>query len=247
MATNTPILDKSSLYVDGLDITWLSTGTFQIGAGAVRDSTNTNDMILSSPYVVGLGTKGVGGLDSGALTPSTWYAIYIVGDSTKNTRSKAVISLNSTLPASPGGFDMYRRIGWCRTDTGAGGTIGLIKTYVIGVSRTRYYAYDVPVPALINGNATAVTAVDISASVPNVSPNGTLVNFDATYLPVAAGNVALLTIANTATYSNRVGSGVAAAQVTNIQAPIVGQTVRYKVSASGDSFNLVTLGFFDYI
>jgi hypothetical protein len=52
-----------------------------IAAGAARDSTNQDDIVLLAPVVVNSAVVGVNGLDTGVLAASTTYYLYIIGDS----------------------------------------------------------------------------------------------------------------------------------------------------------------------
>lgn len=57
---------------------------------------------------------GAGGLDTGALAASTWYAVFLIvkDDGTQST----LCSLSATAPTLPSGYTYFVRVGWIRTD-----------------------------------------------------------------------------------------------------------------------------------
>ncbi len=57
------------------------------------------------------GLSGVaGGLDSGSLSNSTWYAVFVITNN-QGTQVAALLSL-ATAPALPAGYTHFRRVGW---------------------------------------------------------------------------------------------------------------------------------------
>ncbi|MFQ6333196.1 hypothetical protein [Methylophilus sp. 3sh_L] len=80
------------------------------GAGDYLLTSNWNDTL-------NLTIPGAGGLDTGAVTTSTWYYIFGI---TKDDGTKAFLgSLSSTAPTLPAGFTKWARIGSLRTDATA--------------------------------------------------------------------------------------------------------------------------------
>jgi len=70
-------------------------------------------------------TAGAGGLDAGggALAANTWYALYVIYDST-GSLTAGMFSTNFVKPVTmPGTYDKYRRVGFVRTD----GTNAILK------------------------------------------------------------------------------------------------------------------------
>ncbi|GAB6127295.1 hypothetical protein [Humidesulfovibrio idahonensis] len=57
---------------------------------------------------------GAGGLDTGAIAASTWYAVFIIAKEDGTTA--LLLSLSATAPTMPLGYTYKARIGWIRTD-----------------------------------------------------------------------------------------------------------------------------------
>lgn len=245
MTVEVPIVNAPNLYVDDLGIIWGSNTTLEVEAGACRDSTNVNDIIISDDVVLNAATNGVNGLDNGALAASTMYAVYALGDSTQNNDAGVILSLSDSAPAIPVGYDMYRRIGWALTD----GSAHFLLFYQEGSDKTRSYWYDVGISELSGGSATSFTDINLASSVPPINGH---VNFIATFTPDGATEVAEFLPGGSMASNGivRLGCGVAAAQVANVVVPCVViddvATVQYKV-ASGDTLTLLTAGYVDYL
>lgn len=244
MATpNTPIVNAGLKYVNGLNLTWSAAKVITIGAGAARDSTNTNDIVVSSTLTNTGTVVGVNGVDVAALVLSSMYAVYVIADSTGHYATASLLSLNATTPTLPFGYDMFRRVGWVLTDASA----NILLFWQVGSGQTRDIWYDVAISELSAGTSTTYAAIDLATSVP---PIVTEVFMVATYTPNSATNVAhILPSGSSATNGVvRLGGGVAAAQVSNIVVPVqllAGvANIQYKVQAS-DTLSLLTAGFKD--
>ena len=61
-------------------------------------------------------TSGAGGLDTGSEASSTWYHIYLIGDSRDVSPIAGLISLSTLIPLTPVGYDVCRRIGSVRNN-----------------------------------------------------------------------------------------------------------------------------------
>ena len=242
---NTPIVNAGVKYVNGLTLTRTAAKTMSVAAGAARDSSNTNDIILDALVSINGLFVGANGVDVAVLAASSLYAVYLIGDSTNYESTAALLSLSATAPNLPGGYDMYRRIGWVRTD----GSSNLLQFWQYGLDQTRMYYYDVGISELSGGAATTFTAIDLATSVP---PTATEVLFDVTFTPDGATEVAeFLPFGSAATSGMvRFGYGVAAAQVGMVTVPCQLDAgvpkVLYKVAA-GDTLTLLTSGFKDFL
>ncbi len=244
MATpNTPIVNAGLKYVNGLNLTWSAAKVITIGAGAARDSTNTNDIVVSSTLTNTGTVVGVNGVDVAALVLSSMYAVYVIADSTGHYATASLLSLNATTPTLPFGYDMFRRVGWVLTDASA----NILLFWQVGSGQTRDIWYDVAISELSAGTSTTYAAIDLATSVPPIVTEAFMV---ATYTPNSATNVAhILPSGSSATNGVvRLGGGVAAAQVSNIVVPVqllAGvANIQYKVQAS-DTLSLLTAGFKD--
>lgn len=76
-----PMVNAGSLYVNGLQMAWGTNTTITVNAGAARDASNQDDIILPSSVTVNAAVNGINGLDTGSLAASTFYAVYLVGSS----------------------------------------------------------------------------------------------------------------------------------------------------------------------
>ena len=143
----TPIVNLGNLYINGQRLTWLSTTTFSVGAGQVRDSTDTVDIIMgASQYTnssaesdsnptsvavtVSVGVTGAGGIDVSTVTASSMYSVFAIGNSAGFLPGSVVISLVAPnaaphLPTSVAfngqtySYDCYRYIGSVSIDSGS--------------------------------------------------------------------------------------------------------------------------------
>jgi len=242
---NTPIVNAGVKYVNGLELTKTAAKIISIGAGAARNSTDLNDIVLDALVSINGATVGAGGVDVAALVASSFYAVYIVGDSTKYAATTGLLSLSGTTPNLPGNYDMYRRIGWVLTD----GSANILQFWQYGEGQERIYYYDVGISELSAGSSATFAEINLATSVP---PIATQVLFDVTYTPNGATDVAEFLPFGSAATSGfiRFGTGVAGAQVDTVTVPCRLDAgvpkVLYKVTA-GDTLTLLTVGFTDFL
>ena len=117
---NTPVVNDGLLYVNGCNLSWVSTTAISVSAGQVRDSSNINDIVISSACSVSISSSGVvNALDTGTIAASTMYNVYAIGDSTGFRTNGCLLSLSASQPTLPFGYDMYRRIGAISIDSGS--------------------------------------------------------------------------------------------------------------------------------
>ncbi len=246
MAVETPVVNAPNLYVDSLQLAYSTTTALTMAAGQARNSSNVNDIILSSGVTINSAVVGeINGLDQGTFAASTFYAVYAVGDSTQNNTPGGLLSTSFSAPQLPVGYDMYRRVGAILTD----GSVHILKFYQYGTDKTRQMWYDVAISELSGGSATSFTAVDLATSVPPIATN---VIMQVVFTPDGATEVAeFLPYGSTA--SNGIvifGCGVAAAQQGQVEIPCAlnssAPSILYKV-ASGDTLSLSTAGYYDYL
>jgi len=181
MSISLPIVNAPSLYVNNLELTWATATTLGVAAGRARNSTNENDIILSSAVVINGAATGYNGLDTGSLANNTLYAIMVIGDSNQTNAAGAMISTSATAPTLPSGYDMFRVIGYTRTDGSAEFLLG----YWSGSANERLFIYDAPIATSITaGAATTATAVTLATFVPAVANLPVYINYAMT--PAAA-------------------------------------------------------------
>lgn len=242
---NSPIVNAGIKYVNGLGIAKTAAKVISMAAGAARNSTDENDITLSSSVSINGATVGANGVDVAVLTTSSFYAVYVIGDSTDYQATAGLLSLNTTTPSLPLGYDMYRRVGWVLTD----GSSNILQFWQYGSGQSRTYYYDVGISELSGGTSTTFAAIDLATSVP---PIVTEVLFDIAFTPDGATELAeFLPFGSSASNGIvRFGTGVAGAQVGSITVPCQLDSgipkVLYKVAA-GDSLTLLTVGYNDFM
>lgn len=89
-----------------------------IAAGQVASDDNTTMMILSA-FKKTLGSwqagTGNGALDAGVLSPSTWYNVFVI-ENTTGSVVDILMSVSATAPTLPSGYTKKRRIGSIATN-----------------------------------------------------------------------------------------------------------------------------------
>lgn len=243
MTVLTPIVNAPNLYVNGLDLAQGNTTTWRVSPGIARDSTNTNDLALGDSTLINIAVNGLNGLDTGTVAASTLYAIYIIGDSSNYHPTGCIMSLSITAPVLPFGYDMFRRIGWGRTN-GSSLTTTIFQT---GRGMYRTYTLYAPVNVLTNGAATTSTAVSLLNSAPPANGGG-LAIFEVVYTPASATNIATFGAQNSSSTIQRFGTGVAGAQYGQVTVPYFGSPTPqffYKVTNGSDTLTVNLVGYAD--
>lgn len=115
----TPIVNAGSKYLNGFDLAFSDEDSLAFTVGQCRDSTNTNDILVSSPLLIEALVVGAGGIDQGIIQDDEVYAVYVVADSTGYKQPAGLFSLSATNPVLPYGYDMFRRISWVLTTSGS--------------------------------------------------------------------------------------------------------------------------------
>lgn len=256
-----PMVNAGLLYVNGLQLTNDATTpntVFNVAAGACRDSTNINDIVISSSVAVSTARVGVRGLDVGAIAASSLYAVYAIGSSANQLGNgqpysaypgTVVISADFTKPVLPFGYDMYRRIGTIATDGSSN-----IRTFAqAGAGSVRTMWYGSPVATSITaGASTTYVAVGLNAVSAVVPGQVCTVHLDITLTPQAAGNKVTLkpVTAGTSTNFASLSGDVAAAAHNDMLSCVTGvvagvSNLSYKVSNAGDAVAISVRGFED--
>ena len=188
MSVAIPMVNATYLYIDGLQLAWISTTVIDIFSGTCRDGTNVNDITLSAATTsVTTTVQGAGGIDTGTVAASTLYAVYAIDSSLGAAPGSAIYSLNQNEPVLPLGYDMSRRIGFVLTD-GSSDFLKFDQTgNANGISCVRRMWYDAGIPVLNAGSSATFADVDCSASMPAIQ---TTVVFNAVLTPTGNGNTA---------------------------------------------------------
>jgi len=146
----------------GLLITVSANARVDVGVGLARDSTDVMDLELTSADSALITSSGAGGLDTGSEAADTWYAIHIIGDTSGVNSEDLLLSLSSTAPTMPSGYDVFRHIGWTRNSSSS-------HFHRYREVREGWVQYDISRNTgrvLNGGTATIYTDVDTSDLVP---------------------------------------------------------------------------------
>lgn len=175
-----PIVNQPSLYMNGLlisnDATTPNT-KLDVAPGVCRDSNNMIDMNLgnylgitgygpaNAVTVINFAINGANGLDKGAIAASTFYYVFVIGDSSGKQPYAAMASASATAPVLPFGYDSLRMIGCCLTDSSS----HLLAYYVSGAGANKYFQWDAPIAVTVTASGTSATysAMDFSTGVPS--------------------------------------------------------------------------------
>lgn len=240
MTVNLPIVNAPYLDVDGLQLARTGNTAATMAPGRARNSTNENDIILLALATLNAATNGLNGLDTGSLAASTMYAVYVVGDSTQNNPAGMVLSANLTTPLLPVGYDMFRLIGYLRTD----GSTHFLAGYWSGLANERTFVYDVPLATAVTaGSSGTYAAVDLTGMVPPVQ--NVLARIETNWTANAAGDTMALQPLNatgdTVKYIATVAGATAHTLVREyVQAQLTSGApkINYKVSAGSVALNV---------
>lgn len=240
MSINLPVVNAPYLDVYGLEIAIASTTTATVQSGRARNSSNENDITLDAAVTLNAAANGINGLDTGSLANATLYSLYAVGDSSFNNDPGVVLSASASQPLLPVGYDMYRKIGYLRTD----GSAHFLAGYWSGSRNERTFTYDVPLATAITaGSSATYAAVTLTTFVPSV--DNVLVNLEINWTANAAGDTLALqpfnAVGDTAKYIAGVAGASAHTLVREYLLAQLGSSVpkmNYKVSAGTVALNV---------
>lgn len=268
MTQSTPVVNGGIKYIYGLQMSYTSTSTITVQAGRVRDQFNVNDIVVGyapnvaasqtgeatvPPYpapvatVVSTAFNGAGGLDTGTVAASTFYAVWAIGDSFNNNPGSIILSLSSVVPQYPMGYNTSRRIGYILTD----GSKNILKFWQFGNGDMRDMWYDVGIAAPTTAGSTSYAAIALGASVP---PIKTEVFLQVAYTANSATDIAsFIPFGSTATNGIQIfGYGVAAEQqgmltiITELNTTPA-PAFQYKTTSASDTLVLTVAGYRDYL
>lgn len=238
---NQPIVNAGELYLTGLGLSNDATTPDEIvniAIGQARDSTNVNDIVVSTAVSARNTVSGAGGLDTGTVAADTFYAVYVIADSTGYNSPTGLLSLSATAPVIPGGYDMFRRVGYVLTDATSDNLV--FDQRGAGKDRAMYYRASIATDITAGSSAT-FAAVDVSDSIPLASTTGI---FKLTFTPTGANDEAALRSGDSAIDEGQaVMNGVAAGVVTigMLTCPVgttLASGVDYKVTGASTAINV---------
>lgn len=154
-----------TLFVEGLKMVFNTVAIVDIEPGSCRDSADTFNIISTGTLSADLSVSGAGGLDTGVEAIDTWYALYLIADTTGINSPAALLSISGTSPTLPAGYDVFRRVGWVRNNSAG----NIIKFNQGGSDHDRTIIYDADLSALqilVNGSAITWTAISAATLMP---------------------------------------------------------------------------------
>jgi hypothetical protein len=211
---------KTPLYLFGLipdNSATTPTTQLVVNIGVCSDSNGTIDMVSESKITIDATVQGVNGIDNtNTLTASSLYYVYLLGDSSKNFPTAAIISLNDDGPLMPYGYDCWRLIGIKIT----GGASTFLTTYTLGQYSNRTFVYDAPISVVSATAKAAFTAVSLNQI---VAPIGTpIVNFRVSFTPAATADKLILRPTGSsavAGYATLTGEVISIAKLADLTCP----------------------------
>jgi|WetSurMetagenome_2_1015567.scaffolds.fasta_scaffold32677_1 hypothetical protein len=238
-----PMVNLGNLYIQKLQLTNTSTTVTAIAAGQARNSTNINDIVVSAALAVSTAVNGANGLDTGTVANSTFYSVFVVGDSTGYNASCGLYSLSATAPTLPAGYDMFRRIGYVLTD----GSAHILPFLQRGNGLDREMWYSTIIASTItNGSSSTFAAADFSGSVP---PQATDIIMLTAFTPTAASNTLNLKATGVTSTNGQIiisGDVAAVLHTSVVRCPCnVAASVDYKVT--GTTVALSTIAYVDQL
>jgi hypothetical protein len=238
-----PVRNLGSLYVNNLEITWLTATTLSMAAGQARDSTNVFDIQLTEAVTINAAVDGANGLDQGALANSTWYAVHLIGSSYNYAEPAAMLSTSRTAPLMPQNYDIFRQIGWMLTS----GAAALLKVVIYGNGNVREYFWDAPITELNAQGSATYAAIDMASAIP---PTSKIAYLNWKLVPATAGNLTKLRATGSASTTNIELTGSVAAQPNAGQIVMntnSAQSIDYINASASDDLSIIVTGFKDFI
>lgn len=108
-----PVVNGLIITNDGTSPTTKLNATFD--SAFITDANDKPYKIAGQTLSLTMGTTGIGGLDTGTGTVSTWYNIWLITD---GVTPGLIMSLSATSPVLPSGYTGRMRIGTWRIDSG---------------------------------------------------------------------------------------------------------------------------------
>lgn len=97
-------------YIHGLKLEFISSSVITIKPGVCINSLSDSYIISTNDITVDISQSGLNGLDTGTLSGSSFYYLFVVYNPTTDTIG-GLFSISSTNPTLPSGFSKFRLIG----------------------------------------------------------------------------------------------------------------------------------------
>jgi hypothetical protein len=240
--SNTQIVNQPYLYVDRLSLSWASTTTLSGTAGAARDSTNVYDIQISSTTTINSAINGANGLDTGDMVADTYYAVYVIGDTTNTNPGAYLLSTSQTEPTLPYGYDVFRRIGQTKTD----GASHFLLFWQSGGGNQKKYFWDQFFDTGTSTGTTTFTQVFLNVLVP---PSADVAIMLCGIVPNVNGDAIFLRRTGSTTNSSHIfvtGPSTTGQSSNIFEMPVDSeQSIEYKTSSASDTPIIIVAGFID--
>jgi hypothetical protein len=239
------IVNDGLLYINELNLSWLSNTTASLAAGQARDTTNVFDIILPSSVTLNIAVNGVNGLDTGTVAATTFYYVHLILDPTNRNPVGALISKSLTAPTLPAGYGYFKHVGNLATD----GSSHIRLFYQHGNGVDRRYEYDAAISVVSAGAATSLTQINLSNYVPTKSVINVLASY--AYTPAAASHTLSIVPTSTSSTTPAQQTGQVAAVVIDGEVSLMSQEVTgapsiyYLVSSGSDAVTIYVKGYID--
>jgi len=243
--------DAPDGWIKDLALSYVSATSVSVGVGLCRDSTDLVNIDVTGTLTIAITSSGANGLDTGSEAADTWYAVFVIDDSTRANSPAGLLSVSDSSPTLPSGYDVFRRVGWARND----GSSDFLEFNQRGNGSTRRCWYDeliVNVRVLNAGNAISFTDIDLSNFVPSTSENVVFRLEFETGSSGSAGNQLRLrpngSTKATSVFTFRVGIVSSVEGFTQMEMPCdSSQLIEYKVNSTNNSAYVYVAGFDDEV
>ena len=131
----------------------------------LRASSGAAQVMSSVSLTINTASTGANGLDTGTLSISTWYAVWVIWN---GTTTAGLISLSATAPTMPSGYAHKARVGWVRTD----GTVNKYPLAFVQRGRRVQYALSgalTAYPQMFFGTTSGAQAVAVGSFCPTTA------------------------------------------------------------------------------
>lgn len=153
-----PGIIKGCNIANGTNTTTLVTGgsvTATSLDGTISKVLRIEDVGITCNYA----TNGVNGLRTGTIAANTWYAQYVIGDSTGQNNPQTMADVVYPPASLPAGYDVFSLVGTRKTLSGAATLRPIVQTGSNNTRETLFQDNSTDSIVLENGNATSYTQV----------------------------------------------------------------------------------------
>lgn len=182
-----PVVNAGNLYINGLIPSFLSATTIGLSAGQARSSLDVTDIFLNEAVIINTALIGVAnGIDTGPITVSTYYSVYVINDSTGYSPTAGLLSLNGTAPLLPSKYDSFRHVGYVFINSSS----NILQFYHIGNYNERRFILDTALTTTISllGN-TSYQDFSFVGKIPTAANSNYMIAIvNASFTAVVAGN-----------------------------------------------------------